>query len=149
MCHSVCQIFPQASCIPKTIQSLLENVGQEFAAKYMDELLKKNGLILWGNYRGCYFVFFETVDVKDNFILPLHSDERHLRFKIEESNNRMGSDEDLTNVKMILKNKDGFELKSVNVGTIKKHGWVTGDFKIREIDYKKISKIYLITDQDR
>jgi len=145
--------------VPELVVYEFKNVLLNYASKYWDDLLKHNGLFLHGTYPGGYTAFLDTVSAYYNFEFPWLSKYRIIRFKISEVGQEKTipgvvtkyglSFDDLTNSELVFLDKDGFELRRVDVGLIKSHGWATGEFHIKESDYCNIAKIFLVTDQDR
>lgn len=132
---------------PKTIVNELEEIYLNYFYKYMDQHLKEDGILLSGRYNGCFFLYLETV--KRYKVLELQGLEeyRHVRFKINSSKN-FSTNQDFTNVILILKNKDDFELVRKSIGKIKKGFEATGELNIKESDYKEFFSAVIMTDQD-
>lgn len=127
-----------------------ENIYLEYFIKYKAEHLKEKGILLDGNYVGycgfCYFLYIETAKIYKVCEVLNTEKYRKLRFKI--SSNPQKFHKDVSNVILILKNKDGFELARKNIGTIKWSCDVTGEIHISENDYNELTKATLMSDQN-
>lgn len=145
------ELFPNITTIPEGIEGELLAAFTEYATKYHDELLAENGIFLKGSYPGGYTIYFTTAEKYSEYEFPWFKQYRKIRFRIDETAKSVGglSFDKLTNVHLILLNKEKYELIRHNIKTIQAHGWSTGEIVMSESDYQNLSDAALITDQDR
>lgn len=128
---------------PKIIEEAL-TVCINLFEKHKDQNIKYDGFVIHGNYPAFYYLFLETADT----YIRAGEKYRLIRFRIKHSEHYI-SPEDLTNVQLVFLNEDDFEVFRHFMGNIQAWSKTTGQFEMRERDYKEFNKVKFFTDQDR